>query len=335
MPGLGSARHLPISQPASTQHPIGASAQHLLSGVGRAVGEARCASRFAWGSRLLPTLGRPGGQSQFRQLTKPPRNRVSSILRSGLGLSGDPESAASRTLKRQYFPQSLREGPHQRRLRPTQSVNRQDQAHELARARDAGGGALCWYPRASGLITPIRYRISCTVISSIIIHHPSSIHHQRLRHKTFSSRIHSRFPISSNSPVHSGLRGLVALVGPRHSIKLRCYFQLPALHPILIISISLCSGPVYRRLGVTASPHSRQARWPESVSSIDETPTKQGFVNPTERIRVIWRSRERGKPHTQAPVLPPVSTRGAAPEAFASHSEREQTGSGSRACSCA
>jgi hypothetical protein len=84
----------------------------------------------AWGSRLLPTLGKPGGQSQFRQLTNPPRNRVSSILRSGLGLSGDTESAASRTLKRQYFPQSLREGPHQRRLRPTQSVNRQDHPYE-------------------------------------------------------------------------------------------------------------------------------------------------------------------------------------------------------------
>ena len=54
-------------------------------------------------------------------------------------------------------------------MRPVQSVNRQDQANELARSGDAGVGALCRYAQASGLIR-LRIRLTDCMCHHIIYH---------------------------------------------------------------------------------------------------------------------------------------------------------------------
>ena len=71
-------------------------------------------------------------------------------------------------------------------MRPVQSVNRQDQANELARSGDAGVGALCRYAQASGLI---RHRIRLT---DCMCHHIIQSH--------LSS--HASHPIKGNHPSH-------------------------------------------------------------------------------------------------------------------------------------
>ena len=54
-------------------------------------------------------------------------------------------------------------------MRPVQSVNRQDQAKELAPSGDAGVGALCRYAHASGLIR-LRIRLTDCMCHHIIYH---------------------------------------------------------------------------------------------------------------------------------------------------------------------
>ena len=68
----------------------------MLSGVGCAVGEARCASRFAWVSRLLPTSGHVahGSVSSIDETRQP---RVSSIARSRLGLPSQTRVTVTHT----------------------------------------------------------------------------------------------------------------------------------------------------------------------------------------------------------------------------------------------
>ena len=141
-------------------------------------------------------------------------------------------------------------------------------ANELARSGDAGVGALCRCAHASGLRS--RHPSTCTVTPALALQtshpsfHPSS---STIIIGYVTSNI-SRNVTSNSLRIARALRlggeGLVAphlhLSVTRH--RIRSYLQLPALHPIFISFISLCSGPVYRRLGVTASPHFRQARWP-------------------------------------------------------------------------
>ena len=141
-------------------------------------------------------------------------------------------------------------------------------ANELARSGDAGVGALCRCAHASGLRS--RHPSTCTVTPALALQtshpsfHPSS---STIIIGYVTSNI-SRNVTSNSLRIARALRlGGEGLVAPHLHLsvtrrRIRSYLQLPALHPIFISFISLCSGPVYRRLGVTASPHFRQARWP-------------------------------------------------------------------------
>ena len=183
-------------------------------------------------------------------------------------------------------------------------------------------GALCRFAHAPG-----RHPASSTVAGitgtyRLLIYHliASSVHHQS-RHKP--SIFHSRFPSHLHIlPCTQRWQG--SPPAPRRtSREARWYFQLPAPHPILISS--LCSGPVCGRAWVSrllpTSGHVAHG----SVSSIDET--RQPRVSSIAQSRLGLPSQTRVTvTHTSVPS--PISTRGAAPEAFASGTERELTGSG-------
>jgi hypothetical protein len=127
--------------------------------------------------------------------------------------------------------------------------------------------------------------------------------------------------LQHSSHVHSTV--LARLVArPFVTREARWYFQLPAPHPILISS--LCSGPVCGRAWVSrllpTSGHVAHG----SVSSIDES--RQPRVSSIAQSRLGLPSQTRVTvTHTSVPS--PISMRGAAPEAFASGTERELTGS--------
>ena len=118
-------------------------------------------------------------------------------------------------------------------------------AHEgVARSRDAVVGALCRYPRASGLITPIQHGIPNAVIPSIIIfprifHHPSNCpiqlvqYHQRLVGYVTKPSLHefihdspsqATLPCTQASEGSSPLSALVTRAG------LDVLFQLSTCH---------------------------------------------------------------------------------------------------------
>ena len=170
-------------------------------------------------------------------------------------------------------------------------------------------------PQAS---SPIQYGNPGTVFTSII---PSIIIVGYV-----TSNI-SRNVTSSSLRVARALRlGGEGLVAPPLHLSVtrsdQIIFQLPAPHPILISS--LCSGPVCGRAWVSrllpTSGH--VAHGP--VSSIDET--RQPRVSSIARSRLGLPDQTRVTvTHTSAPS--PISMRGAAPEVFASGTEREQTGS--------
>ena len=143
-------------------------------------------------------------------------------------------------------------------MRPVQSVNRQDQANELARSGDAGVGALCRYAQASGLI---RHRTLC--LTDGMCHHiilPSHLMHASHPIKGSTSRAFYSFT-SPNSPAHSALARLVALLASvTREAKMVFSAPRPPSHTHQHFS-SLCSGPVCGRAWVSRlSPH--QATWP-------------------------------------------------------------------------
>ena len=176
---------------------------------------------------------------------------------------------------------------------------------------------------------PVRTRLrphhpSSTVTPALSSHpssHPSSS--SVTSHQTYLVTSHQA---PCESRVHSVLvekGSLPRLSTSRSRDQIRSYFQLPAPHPILISS--LCSGPVCGRAWVSrllpTSGH--VAHGP--VSSIDET--RQPRVSSIARSRLGLPDQTRVTvTHTSAPS--PISMRGAAPEVFASGTEREQTGSG-------
>ena len=154
---------------------------------------------------------------------------------------------------------------------------------------------------------PVRTRLrphhpSSTVTPALSSHpssHPSSS--SVTSHQTYLVTSHQA---PCESRVHSVLvekGSLPRLSTSRSRDQIRSYFQLPALHPIFISFISLCSGPVYRRLGVTASPHFRQARWPIQFRQLTKP---EGFVNLTERIRVTGDPESAASRTLTRPYLP-------------------------------
>ena len=100
-----SARSTQVSStPASTQYSIRALAHHLLSGVGSRRWRGTLCLPLRMGVTASPHFRQARWPIQFRQLTKP-EGFVN--LTERIRVTGDPESAASRTLTRPYLPQSL------------------------------------------------------------------------------------------------------------------------------------------------------------------------------------------------------------------------------------
>jgi hypothetical protein len=163
----------------------------------------------------------------------------------------------------------------------------------------------------------------CTVFSSHLIYHTSPVSSGI----KYSSRDSPRISHSSRTAL-TCTQSWPALARPSVTREARWYFQLPAPHPILISS--LCSGPVCGRAWVSrllpTSGHVAHG----SVSSIDET--RQPRVSSIAQSRLGLPSQTRVTvTHTSVPS--PISMRGAAPEAFASGTERELTGSAPRGAS--
>ena len=157
---------------------------------------------------------------------------------------------------------------------------------------------------------PVRTRLrphhpSSTVTPALSSHpssHPSSS--SVTSHQTYLVTSHQA---PCESRVHSVLvekGSLPRLSTSRSRDQIRSYFQLPALHPIFISFISLCSGPVYRRLGVTASPHFRQARWPIQFRQ------PEGFVNLTSGLGLPAIPRARPAAHSHVRTFPNLYERG-------------------------
>ena len=164
-----------------------------------------------------------------------------------------------------------------------------------------------------------RYSLAGVLSSHLI----SSTTHHPFR---LELNIPLEIPLASPTPPAQLSRALSLgrlVARPSVTREARWYFQLPAPHPILISS--LCSGPVCGRAWVSrllpTSGHVAHG----SVSSIDET--RQPRVSSIAQSRLGLPSQTRVTvTHTSVPS--PISMRGAAPEAFASGTERELTGSG-------
>ena len=178
---------------------------------------------------------------------------------------------------------------------------------------------MCRYAQASGLIR-LRIRLTDCMCHHIIYHLISCISsHKRVYVQSLLfSHLTSHLPTLSCTQCWQGS----SPCSPRSREKRRWSFQLPAPHPILISS--LCSGPVCGRAWVSrllpTSGH--VAHGP--VSSIDET--RQPRVSSIARSGLGLPGQTRVTvTHTSVPS--PISMRGAAPEVFASGTEREQTGS--------
>jgi len=169
----------------------------------------------------------------------------------------------------------------------------------------------------------------CTVFSSIISSITHACIHQSPPISLSTSKVYFLLDVHISPHLHF-LPCTQLWLGsppspPRSRENSRWYFQLPAPHPILISS--LCSGPVCGRAWVSrllpTSGHVAHG----SVSSIDET--RQPRVSSIAQSRLGLPSQIRVTvTHTSVPS--PFSMRGAAPEAFASGTERELTGSGKR-----
>ena len=125
----------------------------------------------------------------------------------------------------------------ERRSRPNRNCRSHQlfRAHEgVARSRDAVVGALCRYPRASGLITPIQHGIPNAVIPSIIIfprifHHPSNTIKGYVTKPSLHEFIHdspsqATLPCTQASEGSSPLSALVTRAG------LDVLFQLSTCH---------------------------------------------------------------------------------------------------------
>ena len=184
-------------------------------------------------------------------------------------------------------------------------------------------GASCRHAHASG---PHAHHTSSTVAGGtgkycLLISHLSS-------HRIIISLVTNlpfTIPFTSpTSPVRAVLVGLVALSSTAVTPEAKMVLSAPRPPSHILIS-SLCSGPVCGRAWVSrllpTSGHVAHG----SVSSIDET--RQPRVSSIARSRLGLPSQTRVTvTHTSVPS--PISMRGAAPEVFASGTERELTGSG-------